>query len=130
MRQVKVYWNIRRKCWSVLDARTRRVIRHDTHLVLRDASFSVSERGRQRVLESRTKSVHAFATGTPEPGAQRIPDNARHVFYNPFRTDLFRFVDSGEPVSVVDVAYFAEDGKVFVCSTRTTSQASSTPMAQ
>jgi hypothetical protein len=61
--QVRCYWNLHKSCWSVQDAKTRRVIGHADKVLLREARFTVSQAGRQRVLEEGRKNVHAFACG-------------------------------------------------------------------
>lgn len=60
---VRCYWNLHKSCWSVQDAKTRRVIGHADKVLLREARFTVSQAGRQRVLEEGRKNVHAFACG-------------------------------------------------------------------
>ena len=64
--KVRIYWNLHQGMWSVQDAKTRRVIGHATQILVRDASFVVSEAGRQRVLRERKKNVHAFVVGELE----------------------------------------------------------------
>jgi hypothetical protein len=64
MRKVRCYWNLHRNCWSVQDARTRKVIGHAAKVLLRDVTFTVSAAGRERVLREGRKNVHAFACGT------------------------------------------------------------------
>ena len=47
-----VYWNLNRRCWSVKDPATGKVVAHADRVVLSDAVFKVSEAGRQRVLRT------------------------------------------------------------------------------
>lgn len=61
--RVRIYWNLTKKVWSVQDAKTRRVIGHATRVNVRDASFKVSQAGRERVLREGVKNVHAFVVG-------------------------------------------------------------------
>ena len=58
---MKVYWNSRRKIWSVTNG--NRIIYRSPFLCIRNATFIVSEAGRQRVLKDRKKNVHAFVSG-------------------------------------------------------------------
>jgi hypothetical protein len=84
---VKCYWNIHKKCWSVMDAKTRRVIKHLEELSLFDCTFRVSEAGRQRVLRDRKKNVHAFVVGRLSEG--KTQPGGRKVRYNPYETPKF-----------------------------------------
>jgi len=67
--KVEVYFNLHRKVWSVRNAKTKRLVGHASRLLLRDATFKVSEAGRQRVLRERKKNVHAFVRGELEAAA-------------------------------------------------------------
>ena len=64
--KVRCYWNLHKACWSVQDAKMRRVIGHASKVLLREVAFTVSEAGRQRVLAEGRKNVHAFACGDLE----------------------------------------------------------------
>lgn len=59
---VSIYWNLHRKCFSVLDA-DGHVIEHANNVLLQEAEFIVREAGRQRVLREKRKNVHAFVRG-------------------------------------------------------------------
>lgn len=64
--KVFVYFNLHRKCLSVkaLEGPSKgRVIRHADSIVLCNATFKVSEAGRQRVIRERRKNVHAGVVG-------------------------------------------------------------------
>jgi hypothetical protein len=116
MRSVRCYWNLHRNCWSVQDARTRRVIGHATRILLDNAVFKVSEAGRARVLAERKKNVHAFACGAlyaadwldDHTFDWTSGDNAyvryakragRVVSYNPFKGASLVTVDDGAAIS-------------------------------
>ncbi len=58
---VFVYYNIRKKLWSVRYEGL--VICHLNKIVLKDVTFKVSEAGRQRVLKEQRKNVHAGVQG-------------------------------------------------------------------
>jgi len=64
--RVRIYWNLHRGCWSVMDARTNRILGHATQVLVREPRFVVREAGRQRVLRERKKNVHAFVVGQLE----------------------------------------------------------------
>lgn len=99
---VDVYYNLARKCLSV---RYRgRVIGHVPAITLRDATFHVSEPGRQRVLENKRKNVHAVVRG--EFVKYYAPSEliADRVHYNPYKVATF-VKDDGTPVmSAFEVA--------------------------
>lgn len=85
--------------WSLKDPRTGLVIGHATEAVLTDVEFIVSEPGRQRVLASGQRNVHAYAVGTL--AAQRrnpAAEFAVHLHYDPRLAGYF-YDDDGHPVS-------------------------------
>lgn len=103
--RVRVYRNLRRGDYSVQDAATRRVIDHRTELSLTDARFVVSEAGRQRVLATRRKNVHAFIVGELDERTNSAPSYlygdklpGRRVRYNPTRDLTFVEDFSGTPI--------------------------------
>lgn len=62
-----IYWNLHRKCWSIkaLSGPDKgRVKYHASAFTLEDATFKVSEAGRQRVISEQRKNVHAGIVGT------------------------------------------------------------------
>jgi len=64
--KVFVYYNLHKSCWSVRasDGPLKgKVIAHAGSVFLRDATFKVSEAGRQRVLKEQRKNVHAGVEG-------------------------------------------------------------------
>ena len=92
---VSVYWNIRRKVWSV--RKRNRVVAHLAALTIFSPTFHVSEAGRQRVLRERRKNVHAFIRGELyAPGL--LAETGFQVSYNPYKGPTFYRVGSGETV--------------------------------
>jgi hypothetical protein len=64
--RVEVYWNARVRAFSVREnafGRGKKVVGHAERLLIRDATFSVAEAGRRRVLETGHKNVHAYIRG-------------------------------------------------------------------
>lgn len=77
--RVKVYWNIRRHDWSVLDAKTGRVVQHRRALRLTGVQAVVQQGGRARVRATGVKNVHAFLVGQlMDEGDEAV--EAAHVF--------------------------------------------------
>ena len=111
---VSVYFNLRRKNWSVMER--RRVIDHASNLSVRNVTFKVSESARQRVLRTKTKNVHAFICG------QRVNvfpyDSLIRISYNPYKAGTFVRCDTGEAIHKADFAFFTSDRKVFAINPR------------
>lgn len=99
MMKVRVYFNLHRKLFSVMDCATRRVVSHRRTVSLSDARFIVSEPGRQRVIREKRKNVHAFVEGTL---ADTLPRkrNWMKVSYNPYFAGHFYCPDTPDRVRV------------------------------
>ena len=52
-----VYFNLQKKCWSGRQA--GKVVMHANRLCLKDVRYLVAEGGRNKVLQSGVKNVHA-----------------------------------------------------------------------
>jgi hypothetical protein len=101
---IKVYRNLRNKLWSIMDARTRKVIGHTNYVVVSDVTFRVSSKGIQRIRETRRKQVVAFVVGKFQ-GYDFNRDmelRTQHpIRFNPYETDTF-VGNHGQPVKVAD----------------------------
>jgi hypothetical protein len=85
---VKVYYNIRKKCWSI--QHKGKIISHARTVLLKNVSFKVSEAGRQRVLATKHKNVHAFARGElVEMDTEKPMDLVVKISYNPYLHGFF-----------------------------------------
>lgn len=62
---------------------------HSPQVVLHDATFKVSEAGRQRVLRERRKNVHAGVAGTLVSMALPSIISDKQVRYNPYKGATF-----------------------------------------
>ncbi len=134
---VQVYRNLHRKCWSIRDKRTRRVIAHAKNVTIASPGktplsagvgvlFRVSELGRQRVLRDKRKNVHAFIEGYLYEAGDHFVD--RHnldgpidwdvVKYNPYKGPTFRIGDTEHPVLVAEFAFLHDDGSVVAGNVR------------
>jgi len=90
----KVYFNLNRRDWSVLDTKTGLVTLHAQECLMRDVTFKVSERSRERVLKQRRRNVHAFAVGHVIGMRNFYPFNPSaagwiEVHYNPYSAPFF-----------------------------------------
>lgn len=139
--KVEVYYNLHKKCLSVRSRITGptygKVIAHLDRILLTDATFHVSEPGRQRVIREQRKNVHAVirgevplswlrqamacaeaGMGVPEQDFIYAPgyDNVIPVTYNPYSFDSFveNSVDSYAPVKAADMVLI-EGRKVTAC---------------
>lgn len=110
--RVFVYRNLHKKCFSVRNVETGLVIRHAETVLLADATFKVSEAGRQRVLRQKMKNVHAGVQGTlvdgDSPKRRRKFNRAR---YNPYTAGFFAD-EEGNPVTAAKTVLLM-DGKIW-----------------
>ena len=107
--KVFVYFNLHRKLFSVkaLEGDMKgRVIAHRQHVLLNDATFKVSEAGRQRVIRERRKNVHAGVSGTwfDDDDAQGrtsafITINGSAIMYNPYKYSTFVHLYGEHPIT-------------------------------
>lgn len=86
---VKVYFNLRTKLFSIKDAESGLVLAHGNDIVLNDVRFDVNEKGRQRVLSSGVKNVHAYVVGKISLKDCDGVENPIEAYYNPFKTSKF-----------------------------------------
>ena len=101
--RVRVYYNLTKKCFSVMDKKTRLVIAHARKVELSDVSFKVSESGRQRVIKERRKNVHAFVEGNWEQNGVSLL--GVEIAYNPYLYSSFVVKDTLQPIHRADSAY-------------------------
>lgn len=117
---VAVYWNLHKLTWSV-QSREREnyglVIAHSDTVLLRNAVPRVRETGRKRVVETRSKIVHAFICGelvgyAGEPEQETL--TPVRVSYNPYKYPTFYYVGSEYPFTEQTDYAFLNNGKVFI----------------
>lgn len=132
--QVKVFRNLTKGCYSIQARGPKgfRTVAHADTVELADVAFKVSEAGRQRVLSTGKKQVHAFVCGTlvqwqgeVAPGADlgstltladcwRCPDAAASfvgmapVRYNPRTCSTFMLGES--PIYEAGRVFMARSG--------------------
>ena len=111
--RVFVYRNLRRRLpsgapvWSVKDLKTGLVVAHVEAIHLTDATFKVSERGRQRVLNTKQKNVHAGVIGRPT--AEPSPGKAE-ALYNPYKYRSFVDQHTGDPLLSAEAVTINSNG--------------------
>jgi hypothetical protein len=105
--KVFVYFNLHRKCFSIkaLEGKNKgRVVAHRDDVLLFDATFKVSEAGRQRVLRERKKNVHAGVvgewdmTGTDLITIDRVTTVGTPITYNPYKYNTFVHLYGEHPI--------------------------------
>jgi len=97
--KVFVYRNLHKKCWSVKalsGPHKGLVIAHLKELTLVDCIFRVSEAGRQRVIKTKRKNVHAGVVGYLT--TTEASPSMKKVRYNPYEAGCFKFVETKEPI--------------------------------
>lgn len=102
----RVYRNLRRAVWSIMDPRTGLLVEHRAELVLLDVRFEVSEATRQRVVRQHRRTVHAYARGVLSDLPVR--DGGVRVHYDPFEAG--HFSAGGSPIWTAPRVDFRPDG--------------------
>ena len=89
--KVRIYYNFRKKLFSVQEKinGSWKVVEHTKEIFLRNATFKVSEAGRQRVLKEKRKNVHAFILGERYPFVRKAFFFSYDVSYNPYKGPNF-----------------------------------------
>lgn len=113
-----VYWNLHKKCWSIRaqeGAQRGRIVAHASEFEIRNARFKVSEAGRQKVLATKRKLVHAGVEGElvgltiaknwsafcileKQVDIKRMRGGFK-VRYNPYERGVFVTTEGGYPVA-------------------------------
>lgn len=107
--KVFVYFNLIKKVFSIKDIKTGLVIAHSSDIYLYDVEFKVSEAGRQRVLKTKRKNVHAGVSGFILNAKMKLPYKAS---YNPYKYSSFVDVDTKNPIYKASIAHlYVNDGK-------------------
>jgi hypothetical protein len=117
--KVDVYFNLHKKVWSVKSRDRRynygRVIAHMSEVSVDNATFVVSQAGRERVLREKRKNVHAYVRGTLNRFRDlRMVGNGEcsDLYYNPYKVDSFVDHETMEPVTSADKVALYPDRRV------------------
>lgn len=109
--KVRVYYNLHKKCWSVVDVATGKVCLHAERVQVRDARFVVRPAGREKVRREQKKTVHAFVVGELcEVDGKLDPSCTQRVTYNPYLHDQFVEYYGHRPVERADNVFL--DGRM------------------
>lgn len=85
--RVFVYRNLHRKCYSVKSMQTGRVLFHADDITLVNVKFRVGKAGRERVLRTKQKNVHAGVVGYIADVS--LLCQSIKVTYNPYKYSSF-----------------------------------------
>lgn len=108
--RVRVYRNLTKGCWSVMNPKTGLVIDHADRLILQDCTFKVREGGRQRVLREKRKNVHAFVEGEAVDDFPKVYDQLVKIGYNPYLAGTFYRRDTDAPVHKAEAVLLDQFG--------------------
>lgn len=104
--RVFVYRNLHKNLYSVRGP-AGRVIAHTDNLILKDVKYCVGQKGRERVLRTKHKNVHAGLRGTVTldvPGTGLVLRDCDRVVYDPYKFDSFVLAETKEPIYRSDFA--------------------------
>ena len=106
--KVAAYWNLHKNIFSIQSREKEnygKVISHVNSVVIALPKFVVRQAGREKVLETKQKNVHAFIVGHLLPGEFIIPkEKPSLVYYNPYKFNSFVKADTKEQIKQADVA--------------------------
>lgn len=90
--KVFVYRNLHKNKFSVRGPEGR-VVAHLENLILKNVRFCVGKKGREKVLQTKQKNVHAGLRGIVIPyldfDPSKNPYNSFKVYYNPYKNETF-----------------------------------------
>lgn len=90
--RIRAYYNLHKKCFSVQDYKTGKVVEHTNELYLSNALFVVRKSGNERVKKEGRKNVHAFVNGIRHSNSEDAPlGSSYQVSYNPHTMDYFHY---------------------------------------
>ena len=98
--KVRIYYNFHKKLFSVQEKvnGSWKVVEYTKEIFLRNATFKVSEAGRQRVLKEKRKNVHAFILGERFPFIPKSFVYRDEISYNPYKGPNFMVVSEDKPL--------------------------------
>ena len=98
--KVRIYYNFHKKLFSVQEKvnGSWKVVEYTNEIFIRNATFKVSESGRQRVLKQKRKNVHAFILGERFPFIPKSFVYRDEVSYNPYKQGNFMLVSENKPL--------------------------------
>jgi len=109
--RVRVYKNLHKDTFSIKDwesksATYNKVVGYSQNIALTNATFIVSQKGRERVLQEQSKNVHAYVQGDYLPFESEwlywtnLNLNWEQVSYNPYKSDTFFTLKGNQPITL------------------------------
>jgi hypothetical protein len=98
---VRVHRNLHKDCFSVVQDGL--VVAHTRQLCLKDARPYVNQRGRQKVLETQRKSVHAWIEGYVDNAPP--PLSSLTVRYDPYKYNKFCVGPVGQEKALLQASH-------------------------
>lgn len=122
MKRYDVYRNLHKGGFSVRDRSTGRVVAVVKNLLAYDCDLVVQPTGRERVLQSGRKSVHAFVrcNKVVVPDAPVEANKCAALHYNPYVADHFYTTPNTRTspksrISNASCVYLSRDGSSVIC---------------
>lgn len=104
---VLVAYHLYKQCFSIRDAKSKRILGYADQIVIHNVKFIVHQSGRMKVLKERKKNVHAYVKGQFRFCLQDLDqkENFMHeAYYNPYKTYAFVDKETAEWIEHVDIA--------------------------
>lgn len=108
--RVKVYKNLHEDCYSIQDAKTGIVIGYCSSIVLTDPTFSVGKAGREKVVRTGQKNVHAKVVGYFQSHTVSLLGQSSKVTYNPYKYSSFVRKDDESTIKSAKIALLDASG--------------------
>jgi len=106
--KVAAYWNLHKNIFSIQSREKGnygKVISHVNSVVIALPKFVVRQAGREKVLKTKQKNVHAFIVGHLLTGEILVgQEKPNLVYYNPYKFNSFVKADTKEEIKQADVA--------------------------
>lgn len=111
---VEVYYNLHKDIFSIRDKKTKLVLAYADTVYLKDVTFKVNQKLREKTIETKRKRVHAFVVGQFLNAEEITFDisKSKSAYYNPYITKTFIDFDTKEPLTNASIAY-CENKRVF-----------------
>ena len=110
---VEVYFNLHKHVFSIRDKKTKLVLAHAENVLLKNVTFKVSQKGREKTVASKQKGVHAFLVGEFVSSKATSPSEKwKSAYYNPYLTETF--IDFHSKETLTDAAFvYCEKKRVY-----------------
>lgn len=111
-RRVFVYRNLHHNVWSI--QQDGLVVAHANEVLIENARFTVGEKGRQKVIKTSRKNVHAGVRGILAHGILMASGGGvSRVSYSPYKAGHFYHAESGKPIHQAHRVHLDAYGKAW-----------------